>query len=66
MEKDQVNIKIGFSKNSGLTLFPAEHEIMSQMQASFEKVARLESDVMSECKIKKEECYDHFIQICIL
>jgi aryl-alcohol dehydrogenase-like predicted oxidoreductase len=32
---------------------PAEHEIMSKMQASFEKVAKLESEVISECKKKK-------------
>lgn len=30
--------------------FLAEHEIMSKMETSFEKVAKLESDVMSECK----------------
>lgn len=28
----------------------AEHEIMAKMQSSFEHVAKLEADVMSECK----------------
>lgn len=31
--------------------FLAEHEIMAKMQSSFEHVAKLESDVMSECKL---------------
>ncbi|KAI8095029.1 NADP-dependent oxidoreductase domain-containing protein [Gilbertella persicaria] len=40
---------------------PAEHEIMSKMQTSFEKVARLESDVMSELPIEEEALTAKFV-----
>lgn len=33
----------------------AEHEIMAQMQQSFEKAGKLESDVMSECTLQYEK-----------
>ncbi|KAI7891905.1 NADP-dependent oxidoreductase domain-containing protein [Mucor mucedo] len=40
---------------------PAEHEIMSKMQASFEKVAKLESDVMSELPVEEEALTAKFV-----
>ncbi|KAI8080585.1 NADP-dependent oxidoreductase domain-containing protein [Thamnidium elegans] len=40
---------------------PVEHEIMSKMQNSFEKVAKLESDVMSELPVEEENLTAKFV-----
>lgn len=40
---------------------PAEHEIMSKMQSSFEKVAKLESDMMSELPVEEESLTSKFV-----
>ncbi|CAO0796697.1 unnamed protein product [Mucor circinelloides] len=40
---------------------PAEHEIMAKMQSSFEHVAKLESDVMSELPVEEESLTSKFV-----
>ncbi|KAI8643388.1 NADP-dependent oxidoreductase domain-containing protein [Parasitella parasitica] len=40
---------------------PAEHEIMAKMESSFEHVAKLESDVMSELPVEEESLTSKFV-----